>query len=158
VLRGCNSYLLKASLYMKAMNLLNLLFSWIFLLLNKPHLSPILMKWHAALLHHTKKSLIWILEHLQEYPFSLPNPWFLARWEKIPLQQLLIHAPKIYALGKSSPATRNFTRSSGRADPMRIDQSKGGRVWKIISRKGFLMQMYERERIYKSGYDNLEIV
>jgi hypothetical protein len=41
---------------------------------------------------------------------------------------------------------------------MRIGQSKGGRVWEIISRKGFLMQMYERERIYKSGYDNLEIV
>jgi hypothetical protein len=36
---------------------------------------------------------------------------------------------------------------------------KGGRVWeRIESRKGFLMQMYERERIYKSGYDNLEIV
>jgi hypothetical protein len=29
---------------------------------------------------------------------------------------------------------------------------------KIRSRKGFLMQMYERERIYKSGYDNLEII
>jgi hypothetical protein len=37
--------------------------------------------------------------------------------------------------------------------------SKGGRVWKRIqSTKGFLMQMYERERIYKSCYDNLEIV
>lgn len=31
-------------------------------------------------------------------------------------------------------------------------------VGKIESRKRFLMQMYERERIYKSDYDNLEIV
>jgi len=41
---------------------------------------------------------------------------------------------------------------------MRIDQFKDGRVWeRIRSWKGFLIQMYERERIYKSGYDNLEI-
>jgi hypothetical protein len=41
---------------------------------------------------------------------------------------------------------------------MRIGQSKGGRVWKRIrSRKWFLMQIYEREITYKSGYDNLEI-
>jgi hypothetical protein len=43
-------------------------------------------------------------------------------------------------------------------DPVRFGQSKGGRVWEIISRDGFLMQIYERERIYKSGYDNLDIV
>jgi hypothetical protein len=31
-------------------------------------------------------------------------------------------------------------------------------VWKKIrSRKEFLMQIYERERIYKNGYDILEI-
>jgi hypothetical protein len=29
---------------------------------------------------------------------------------------------------------------------------------RIKSRKGFLMQMYKREGIYKSGLDNLEIV
>jgi hypothetical protein len=35
----------------------------------------------------------------------------------------------------------------------------GGRVGeKIKNKKGFLMQIYKRERIYKSGYDNLEIV
>jgi hypothetical protein len=79
--------------------------------------------------------------------------------EKTSLQQLLIHAPKIYALGKSSLIACIFARGSGRADPVRIGQCKGGRVWeRIRSRKGFLIQMYERERIYKSGYDNLERV
>jgi hypothetical protein len=79
--------------------------------------------------------------------------------KKKSLHQLLIYAPKIYALGKSSPVARNFARSSGRTDPVRIGQSKGGRVWeRIKSRKMFLMQIYERERIYKSGYDNLERV
>jgi hypothetical protein len=42
---------------------------------------------------------------------------------------------------------------------MRIGQSKGGSVWeRISSRKILLMQIYERERIYKCGYDNLERV
>jgi hypothetical protein len=73
------------------------------------------------------------------------------------LQQLLIYAPKIYALSKSSPVARNFARSRSRADLVHIGQSKGERVWeRIRNRKGFLMQIYER--IYKSGYDNLEIV
>jgi hypothetical protein len=40
---------------------------------------------------------------------------------KISLQQLLIYAPKIYALGKSSPVARNFARNSDRADPVRIN-------------------------------------
>jgi hypothetical protein len=89
------------------------------------------------------------MEHFQEYPISLLNHWFLARWEKTPLQQLLIHAPKIYALG-ILPVARNFTRSSGCADPVHIGQSKDGRVWeRIRNRKKFLMQMYEREIIYK---------
>jgi hypothetical protein len=79
--------------------------------------------------------------------------------EKIPLRQFLTHTPKIYEHGKSSPVAYNFMRSSGRADPVRIGQSKAERMWKTIrSRKWFLMQMYERERIYKSSYDNLEIV
>jgi hypothetical protein len=72
---------------------------------------------------------------------------------KTSLQQLLIYAPKIYALSKSSPVARNFARSRSRADLVHIGQSKGERVWES---KGFLMQIYER--IYKSGYDNLEIV
>jgi hypothetical protein len=41
------------------------------------------------------KDLESLLEHLQEYPVSLLNPCFLARWEKTPLQQFLIYAPKI---------------------------------------------------------------
>jgi hypothetical protein len=99
------------------------------------------------------------LEHLHEYHISLSNPWFLARWEKTSLQQLLIYAPKIYALGKSSPVARNIARSSGREDPVRIGQYKGGRVWeRIRSRKGFLVQIYKRERIYKRNYDNLDII
>jgi hypothetical protein len=58
---------------------------------------------------------------------------------KNPLQQLLIHASKIYALGKSSSVSRNFAHGRDRADTA-------------------LMQMYEKEGIYKSGYDNLGIV
>jgi len=78
-------------------------------------------------------------------------------------QQILIHAPKIEALEKSSSVVRNFARNRGRADTafpcVSVGQSKGERVWeRIRSRKGFLMQMYERERIYKGGYSNLEIV
>jgi len=47
-----------------------------------------------------------------------------------------------------------------RSSPRRLlSQSKGGRVWERIERrKGFLIQIYERERIYKSGYNNLEIL
>jgi hypothetical protein len=70
-----------------------------------------------------------------------------------------MNAPKIYTFGKSSPVAHNFTCSSGCADPVHISQSKGGRIWKRIrSRKVFLIQIYERERTYKTGYDNLEIV
>jgi hypothetical protein len=36
---------------------------------------------------------------------------------KIFLQQLIIYAPKIYALGKSSLVTRNIVHSSGRRIP-----------------------------------------
>jgi len=83
--------------------------------------------------------------------------------KKVPLQQLLIYAPKIYKLGKSSPVARNFARSHSHADTafpcVSVGQSKDGMVWeRIRSRKWFLMQMYEREEIYKSGYDNLEKV
>jgi hypothetical protein len=39
-------------------------------------------------------------EHLQEFPKSIPNPWFLQRWEIITLQQLLIHPSKLLALRK----------------------------------------------------------
>jgi hypothetical protein len=36
---------------------------------------------------------------------------------------------------------------------------QGGRMWeRIRSKTGFLIQMYKRERKYKSGYGNLEIV
>ena len=44
-----------------------------------------------------------LLEHLQEFPKSSPNPWFLERWEKTPLQQLLIYHPNLYDLGKTLP-------------------------------------------------------
>jgi len=81
-----------------------------------------------------------LLEHLQKYPISLHNTWFLARWEKIPLQQLLILSPKIYALYAESQS-RGYTR---------IHRSIKGEK-RINSMKGFQMQMYKRERIYKIG-------
>ena len=50
-------------------------------------------------------------------------------------------------------------RSLCRAHRSFPHHSKDGRVWETIeSRKIFLMQIYEKERIYKSGYHNLEIV
>ena len=78
-------------------------------------------------------------------------------------QQLLIHATKIYSHGKSSPDASNFARSRGCADTafrcLLVGQSKGERVWeRIRSMEEFLIQMYDRERLYKSDYDNLEII
>jgi hypothetical protein len=40
-----------------------------------------------------------------------------------------------------------------------IGQSEGGRTWgRIRSRTGFLMQMYKRERKYKIGWGDLDIL
>ena len=50
------------------------------------------------------------LEHLQEFPKLLSNPWFLERCEKISLQQLIIQSPNILGVGKNPPHPRNFTR------------------------------------------------
>ena len=50
------------------------------------------------------------LEHLQEFPKLLSNPWFLERCEKISLQQLIIQSPNILGVGKNPPHLRNFTR------------------------------------------------
>jgi len=50
------------------------------------------------------------LEHLQEFPKLLSNPWFLERCEKISLQQLIIQSPNILGVGKNPPRPRNFTR------------------------------------------------
>jgi hypothetical protein len=56
--------------------------------------------------------------------------------KKNSLQQLLIHAPKIYALGKFSSLARNFARSRGRVDTafscVSLDRSKGERACKRI--------------------------
>ena len=50
------------------------------------------------------------LEHLQEFPKLLSNPWFLERCEKISLQQLIIQSPNILGVGKNPSHPRNFTR------------------------------------------------
>ena len=58
-----------------------------------------------------------IIEHLQEFPKPFPNPWFLERSEKIPLQRLLKSPPNLLALPKTEPSRRKVTRSRARADP-----------------------------------------
>jgi hypothetical protein len=82
-------------------------------------------------------------------PNKVSQSCILGKNGKTHLQRFPIPPPNLSALGKIDQ-----WRGHMRVSPTRVSigQSKGGRTWKRIkSRKGFLMQTYKRERIYKSG-------
>jgi hypothetical protein len=65
------------------------------------------------------------------------------------LQLLSNPSPNLLALGKKNhPYMQIYTLAYHRAN----------RMWRRKNRIGFLMQMYKRERNYKSGWCDLEII
>jgi hypothetical protein len=100
-------------------------------------------------------SLSFLLQYLQEFLKSFSNPWFLGAWQKILLQQLLIHTSNLLGLGKNNlfgVKLRGFGRRVCSAKT-RWNGSETIKCRKetIKSRKMFLMRMYKRERIHKSA-------
>jgi len=92
---------------------------------------------------------------LKSYQKPTLNLDFLARLKNRSPKQLLISTLNLSALVKINPIVRQHVHAYQ-------CQSGGANTWERIRSKelriGFLMQMYKRERKYKSGWGDSEIV